>query len=876
MPYPEQKIKLLKLYMESLPQALPFADVGDSINKLLSFSLDADWVESIGEEMAVNCKIETAMFGFGRRNDQGIISITTRGPGIKSLAGILRYWLAKYPEAGHLQRWVDNATASAAAVILFHNEPVCSVKEKGKKKKKGAAKPSAKKPDTKLLTGTDDPAHDSVDELDDDRVGSRKLDPLLLKISKPIWAANGENEMVWCAASAGCKTLWAWPRAKGRILKHAMSCSWLASIDRGSLVAAAIERLAESDPKLIDRLNDKFGLPSQSTSKRPHEALKQVPPPPIEAPPLKRAKISASTLSSQKSTTQSTPVDGAPGNSQRDALPVKGDDVLIELFSCCGILSRIIGREEFKTFVNTISQGNYNLPSHTTFEDALIPSYAASVQITVIKYLQSCSYLSISTDGGKLKKKKFISVNITNVHRQSFYGDLDDVSRVSQTVEYFAELLTKIITEIKELLGFMSLSSYSQDWFDEARKELSISCGLQSILQKHFLDDDDIFKFKRDLTRLGAVLMPFARAIQCLESKDTNPADVYLYWLAIIAQLNGLISKDDNAGTKSKYAKTVKELIRSISNFRFSQLIEEERASNVYFTVFVLDPDNWGAIILAAPNLLAVQPVTISFTAGQPAVKEQSLLIQRVGLSLQKILQKEYGDEYRPDRTVEEAKAAMMDINPFIAHCAPADALFALCSQLKDFLNGDAPFARKKKPKESSRDWWLKLLDREDADILAALAVKIFSANPVSMPNERGMSTEAPSKPVTINWCDIRETIHGKPKANKNKTNTRSDSDSESDAPALKPHEPVREQDGLSWLNDGLPDLRTASSNHFDLAAEFDIERYLHILVDNIEGPAEVQAASSEKEITRGTVQGSSKVLADSVAPKADEWSSWG
>lgn len=110
------------------------------------------------------------------------------------------------------------------------------------------------------------------------------------------------------------------------------------------------------------------------------------------------------------------------------------------------------------------------------------------------------------------------------------------------------------------------------------------------MLEKPFLDDEDVYKFRRDLTRLGSVLMPFSRGIQCLESKDTTPADVYLYWLEIVAQLNDLINKDDDAGDKSKYATTVKELIRSIANFQFSQLLEEECASKVYSTVFVLDP----------------------------------------------------------------------------------------------------------------------------------------------------------------------------------------------------------------------------------------------------------------------------------------------
>ncbi|KAJ7768081.1 ribonuclease H-like domain-containing protein, partial [Mycena maculata] len=490
--------------------------------------------------------------------------------------------------------------------------------------------------------------------------------------------------------------------------------------------------------------------------------------------------------------------------------------------------------------------------------------------------LRKCRFLTISFDGGKLTRKKFISVHVTSVHRQSFCVDLDDVSRVSQTGEYMAELLQKWIIEIgparfcavtsdnagpprkgraliikkfprfldfadachnlhnackdicnipifeppesghlftdfmqvighlRELLAFMSLSSYSQDWFDIARAEQGISRGLQSVGETRFASIywslDSVLNgipafFRRDLTRLGAVLMPFARAIQCLESKETTPADVCLYWLAVVAQLHDLITKDDNAGPKSRYATTVKELIRRIANFRFSQLIEDERSSNAYLTAFVLDP----ASILATPNPLAVQPVTISFRGGESAVKEQPPLIQRIGLSLQKILQKEYGDEYRIGRTIEEAKMAMEEINPYIAHRTPTEVLPALRTQLKNFLDGAAPFDRKKKPTESSREWWWALLNREDGYpcsrcpfIFCALAVKLFSANPISMPEERGMSTatwinsdrrnrqdvgtvsnhmairtfsrmdsetEVRRRPLTVNWRDIHATI---------------------------------------------------------------------------------------------------------------------
>ncbi|KAJ6473500.1 hypothetical protein DFH09DRAFT_1474232 [Mycena vulgaris] len=159
------------------------------------------------------------------------------------------------------------------------------------------------------------------------------------------------------------------------------------------------------------------------------------------------------TLLSQTSTPASTPRGTArePSSSQPTALAKyrtegrKNLEQKANLFICFGIPPRVIGREEFTHFVNAVSQGNYKVTSRTKFEDALVPAYAASLRTAVIEHLRTCWFLTItiSTDGGKLSNKKFVSVHITNVHRQSFCVDLDDVSCVSQTGEYFAELPTK-------------------------------------------------------------------------------------------------------------------------------------------------------------------------------------------------------------------------------------------------------------------------------------------------------------------------------------------------------------------------------------------------------------------------------------------------
>jgi hypothetical protein len=92
---------------------------------------------------------------------------------------------------------------------------------------------------------------------------------------------------------------------------------------------------------------------------------------------------------------------------------------------------------------------------------------------------------------------------------------------------------------------------------------------------------------------------------------------------------------------------------------------------------------------------------------------------------------------------------------------------------------------------------------------------------------------ERPSKPVTINWSDIRATIDGTPNTDKPSVHSK--------LPETTTFEPVDQMhDGLSWLDDGLPDFRNTSNRQFDLAAEFDIRQYLDILADSVEGASEV------------------------------------
>ena len=47
--------------------------------------------------------------------------------------------------------------------------------------------------------------------------------------------------------------------------------------------------------------------------------------------------------------------------------------------------------------------------------------------------------------------------------------------------------------------------------------------------------------FQVALAKLVAITGPYTKAIQCLESAHTTCTDIYLYWLAIVTQMEQLL-----------------------------------------------------------------------------------------------------------------------------------------------------------------------------------------------------------------------------------------------------------------------------------------------------------------------------------------------
>ncbi|KAG1852785.1 hypothetical protein DFJ58DRAFT_728441 [Suillus subalutaceus] len=103
-----------------------------------------------------------------------------------------------------------NGFYEAQAVDVNNHQP-----EKRKK---------VQKLDTHILSTFDDDWYLDADEDENAQKGGAKMHPLLRKISKPCRLASDPTatKIVRCIASHGCNVTWAWPRARQRIMKHAV------------------------------------------------------------------------------------------------------------------------------------------------------------------------------------------------------------------------------------------------------------------------------------------------------------------------------------------------------------------------------------------------------------------------------------------------------------------------------------------------------------------------------------------------------------------------------------------------------------------------------------------------------------------------------
>lgn len=109
------------------------------------------------------------------------------------------------------------------------------------------------------------------------------------------------------------------------------------------------------------------------------------------------------------------------------------------------------------------------------------------------------------------------------------------------------------------------------------------------------LDRDLQRKTEDRLEQLVAVLEPIARAVKCLESSHLTPADVYLFWLAILATLEELFEKNDDPVVGVHLPQAVIDDIRKLVNACWLESTEDGNEGNtnggtVYLSALFLNP----------------------------------------------------------------------------------------------------------------------------------------------------------------------------------------------------------------------------------------------------------------------------------------------
>ncbi|KAJ2930461.1 hypothetical protein H1R20_g6639, partial [Candolleomyces eurysporus] len=183
------------------------------------------------------------------------------------------------------------------------------------------------------------------------------------------------------------------------------------------------------------------------------------------------------------------------------------------------------------------------------------------------------------------------------------------------SLEYFKSVTTNVRSTVK----YFKQSHFAKEQLRQLRIQVGLGAGLESPTNTRFLlivwsgisvrrclpairqlnttevielplELHDVYilnspatlQFEIQLTQIISVGDPFARAIQCLEATATNPADVYLYWIAIISRLKTALET-------AHLPDPICQAIHRIVNRRFQQFFING-PTNIHLSVFYLHP----------------------------------------------------------------------------------------------------------------------------------------------------------------------------------------------------------------------------------------------------------------------------------------------
>ncbi|KAJ7017102.1 ribonuclease H-like domain-containing protein [Mycena alexandri] len=247
-------------------------------------------------------------------------------------------------------------------------------------------------------------------------------------------------------------------------------------------------------------------------------------------------------------------------------------------------------------------------------------------------------------------------------------------------------------------------------------------------------DSPKTLDYQLKLNQLIAVTEGAARAIQCLEGATCNPADVFLLWLAVTAHVRAAL-KD------SAIPEDVCNEIRGIYNARWQEFFVTNPGHDAYLAAFYLNPKYVNSSIFKRPN--AVAPHTIKIPGTTPdapiGIRNPKTFIA-VG-------------KYLFDQGVVEIEHG---VDPVLVAFKKKKSSFVknFKSQFTAYGQGAFPFNTPLGTMHPGT-WWRTLEASEHGGIIAALALKLYSAVPHSMADERTVSFITWINPAVRNLAKV-------------------------------------------------------------------------------------------------------------------------
>ncbi|KAG9076086.1 hypothetical protein FRC06_009715, partial [Ceratobasidium sp. 370] len=248
-------------------------------------------------------------------------------------------------------------------------------------------------------------------------------------------------------------------------------------------------------------------------------------------------------------------------------------------------------------------------------------------------------------------------------------------------------------------------------------------------------DKQAVRAFEDSLRLEMALLEPFARSVKCLESSASTPADVCLFWLASQATLNDMFTDSDKRADLMISEETIGD-VRAIMNGQCSEMFDGSNR-RMYISTLFLDPGYIGSTLFTRKNInplatMVYLPVSAPSSSSQPMLHDIPDQDLRDTLPVYRI-----AGGYLGELLVHEINSGREKL--FQSYPSDTVIIEEFRLQFMNYFRQTAPFGRHMGVL-SALEYWTSLSRHPHAQIIAYLAIKLFSVVPNSMAEEQTVS----------------------------------------------------------------------------------------------------------------------------------------